>query len=73
MGKITKLTEEGEHCQNCGKSYLTIYRVPDKIWKKITPKKEEGGLLCIECADKGARKLGINLYWDACVGKWSEE
>ena len=54
-----------EHCQICGKGYLTIYHVPDEIWRKITPKKNEAGLLCIECADHRARELGIELYWYA--------
>ena len=27
-----------EHCQICGQPYETVYRVPDWIWKRITPK-----------------------------------
>ncbi len=54
-----------EHCQDCGKEFSVVYDVPDKVWKKITPKKGEGGILCIKCADKRAKKLGINLFWTA--------
>jgi len=52
-----------EHCQICKKGFLTVYDIPDKIWKKISPEKSESGALCIECADKRARKLGIDLFW----------
>jgi len=54
-----------EHCQICKKGFLTVYDVSDKVWKKISPEKSEGGTLCIECADKRARKLGIDLFWVA--------
>ena len=54
-----------EHCQICGKGYSTPYDIPDKVWKKITPRKGEGGLLCMECAEKRAKKLGIVLFWVA--------
>jgi len=59
-----------EHCQVCGKGYLTIYQVPDEIWKRITPKEGEAGLLCPECADTRARVLGIELYWSANDGSF---
>ena len=61
-----------EHCQICGKGYEMVYSVPDEIWSKITPKKGNG-LLCIECADKRARKLGIDLYWSANEGGWRDD
>ena len=56
---------KGEHCQICGKAYAMVYVVPNDIWAKITPKKGESGLLCVECADYRARELGIKLYWEA--------
>ena len=59
-----------EHCQVCGKGYLMVYSVPVKVWEKITPKEGEAGLLCIECADKRARKLGIELYWAGKEGEY---
>ena len=59
-----------EHCQVCGKGYLTIYSVPDEVWKKITPKSGEAGVLCIECADRISRELGIDLYWSAGIGEY---
>jgi len=59
-----------EHCQICGKGYLTVYHILDEIWNKITPKEGEAGLLCIECADKRAHDIGIELYWSANEGKY---
>ena len=54
-----------EHCQVCGKEYETVYSIPDEVWRKITPKDGEAGLLCIECADQRARRMGRELYWIA--------
>ncbi len=60
-----------EHCQVCGKEYSIVYSVPNEIWDKITPKEGHAGLLCIECADKRAKELGIELYWSAEEESWS--
>jgi len=59
-----------EKCQRCGKLYLTVYRLPNEIWKQISPKGDLSGLLCIECADKIAREKGLNLYWEAKQGEF---
>ena len=59
-----------ETCQDCEKKYSTIYTIPNEVWVKITPKLGEAGLLCIECADKRAAKIGINLYWNAGIDKY---
>jgi len=61
-----------EHCQICGKKYSTVYELPDEIWKKITPKSGESGLLCMECAEKRAEKLGIDLFWRAKEGEYAK-
>lgn len=58
----------GEHCDNCGGEYLTVYRLPDTIWAKITGR--ANGLLCPECADSLARDKGVELYWEAAVNKF---
>ena len=42
------------------------------MWKKITHKKGEAGSLCIECADKRDKKLGINLFWKAKEGEYEK-
>ena len=59
-----------ELCQICGMSYEIVYRVPDKVWAKIRPKRYSGGLLCLRCADFEARKKGITLYWEASIGEF---
>ena len=58
---------EGERCQCCGERYLTVYRLPDELWARITPRPESpgGGLLCPACADERARELGVLLVWSA--------
>lgn len=60
---------EGEHCQECGAAYDTVYWLPDDIWALITPKPDNAGagLLCPTCADKRARRAGIYLKWEATV------
>jgi len=55
----------GEHCQVCRREYTIVYSVPDDVWRKITPKAGEAGLLCPECADRRARGQGIHLMWRA--------
>ena len=61
-----------EHCQACGKEYLIVYSVPDEVWERITPKKDEAGLLCVECANQRAWGVGISLYWSAGIGGYPE-
>jgi len=58
-----------EYCDSCGKAYEIVYDVPDEIWDKITLKKGDG-FLCIECANKRADELGIDLYWSANEGEY---
>lgn len=58
-----------EYCDSCGKAYEIVYDVPDEIWDKITLKKGDG-FLCIECANKKAEELGIDLYWSANKGEY---
>lgn len=64
-GVYKKENKMSEKCQRCGKSYNTIYTLPNKIWRKISPKNSLSGLLCPECAEKAAREKGIILYWVA--------
>lgn len=60
----------GELCQACGELYQTVYMVPDAVWDQIA-----GGanLLCLMCADRRARKLGIRLYWEAEVDEYPRD
>lgn len=63
-----------EVCQACHQPYDTVYRVPDVVWKKISPKTIDGhgggGLLCPPCADARASKAGYFLFWSAEVGRY---
>lgn len=62
--------ERGELCGACQERYQTIYLVPDKVWDQIA-----GGtnLLCPKCADARARKLGVELYWEAEVDEFPRD
>ena len=66
-----KEKQESELCDRCGKRYLAIYSVPDRIWQNLhmmTP----AGLLCMMCADTIARKLGP-LWWEGELGQYPTE
>ena len=52
-----------EKCQICGKHYEYVYRISDKLWKKITGIKNGSGLRCIDCLDKEARGKDIYIYF----------
>ena len=61
---------ECEVCQQCSTHYSTIYRVSDEIWVQIAKRNDGGGLLCPVCADARASELGIQLYWEAAIGRY---
>lgn len=70
-----------ELCETCGRRYETVYRVPNDVWTKIAPRKDDlgphpehqyGGLLCPDCAAKAARDKGIELYFEASAGDWAD-
>ena len=59
-----------EVCQNCEGYYDTVFRVPTGVWEKLTGHADGGGLLCPACCDLLARRAGLELYWEATVGKY---
>ena len=68
-------------CDDCGRDYFIIYRVPNHIWTKICPKPETlgdyiehqfGGILCPDCAARKARDIGVTLYFNAENG-WDND
>ncbi len=63
-------SREGEVCDVCQERYPTVYLLSDEVWDEIS-----GGsnLLCLRCADGRARKLGIELFWEATVGEFPLE
>ena len=60
---------QGEHCQDCGAHYTTVYWLPTYVWVVVTPKPENlaAGLLCPACADRRADDAGMTLNWTAEV------
>lgn len=62
---------EGEHCDNCSEPYGYPWLAPDDVWAQITLSEyPEGGLLCIPCANRRARTLGLYLWWECAIGKY---
>ena len=64
---------DGEVCEACGDRYDTVYRIPDDVWAKITPREGSAGTLCLPCADRRASCAGISLFFEASVGRWDGE
>lgn len=60
----------GDQCADCYEPYLTVYLVPDAVWDQIA-----GGasVLCLRCADARARKLGVELCWEAEVDEFPRD
>lgn len=44
-------------CQGCGVKFKIDLIIPDKLWKKISPKKSKGGLLCGSCIIKQLEEI----------------
>jgi len=44
--------------------------VADDVWQRLTGRTDGGGLLCSTCCDLLARRVGIELYWEAAVGEY---
>ena len=59
--------DDMQQCTNCGRRYLTVYSVPDEVWRRIQPGfvPDNGLLLCPTCADRIAREHGVPLEWHA--------
>jgi len=51
-------------CQKCGHKYKLDLIIPDEIWRKITPSKNnEGGLLCPICIITEIEKIyGYSMF-----------
>jgi len=65
MSRIDLIEEEGEHCQACGRAYLSIgwWYADDDLWAEITDRSDGSGLLCPDCFGRMARAKGIGLRW----------
>ena len=51
-------------CANCGRRYGDEFGFPDlvvpaEVWRKISPRGDEGGLLCPSCMCERAYAVGI--------------
>lgn len=62
---LRAMAEEGERCNACGRLYLTVYRVPDDLWAKVTGRTDGGGTWCPTCFGFIASEKGYSLYWEA--------
>jgi hypothetical protein len=56
-----------EVCSICKREYRAVWTAPDDLWKKLNGG-NEGGLICMGCFDKIARKNGLVLYWECAAG-----
>ena len=54
-------------CQMCGKYYIVDFLVSDDLWKKISPKKNDSGLLCGKCIITKIEELNKNEYSYYCI------
>lgn len=57
-------------CFDCGRRYGDEYgfpdlMIPDDVWAKISPRGDEGGLLCPSCICRRAHAFGIT-----CVARF---
>jgi hypothetical protein len=58
---------ESERCDNCGKTYDTVYGVDDATWDRFAG---SNMCLCPACADKLARGKGLSPYWEMKHGEY---
>ena len=65
--------ELGELCCYCQRRYLTVYRIPDEGWERITGRKDGRGLLCPACCDALMKEAGLNPYWEATFDNYPTE
>lgn len=49
-------------CQRCGNQFKVDINIPDEIWIKISPKGNEGGLLCAKCIFESLENLGYGAF-----------
>ena len=55
-------SDEGEHCQSCGRGYSLVWTAPDAMWTAVTGR-TEGGLRCPDCFDREAWATVGLLRW----------
>lgn len=57
-------------CRDCGLEYaepaFADFVIPDAEWARISPSRDEGGILCANCMVKRAAELGIE-----CEGRFT--
>jgi hypothetical protein len=59
---IHPLFEAGEHCQDCGRSYV-LWHASDELYQKVHG--SLGGLLCPKCFSGQASRKGIHIKLEA--------
>jgi hypothetical protein len=68
VGHVAPDAGDGETCEVCGKKYLTVWKVSDDLWSRVTGH-PDSGLMCPRCFDNRAWEEGIELYWE-CGEDW---
>lgn len=63
MSKLTQRLWKGKSgCYDCGLDYQDDgwieAIIPDKIWNRISPTKDQSGILCITCISRRLKKAG---------------
>lgn len=53
----------GERCDDCGRAYPLWWCDDPALWGRIAEQTPYACLLCLNCFDKRARRLGIQLDW----------
>lgn len=60
------LGDDGERCQDCGRSYV-LWHADDDLYDLVTGRSSNGapasGLFCPSCFDRMAGRRGIDLRW----------
>jgi hypothetical protein len=59
LGTVQQPKSDTYSCQRCGRRDRMDAVVDDKIWKKISPNGDHGGILCLWCMDALCLEKGI--------------
>lgn len=60
---LAHITAVREFCHDCGRRQPIVWWADDELWKFVTGRYDEGGVLCPVCFDRRATRLGILLHW----------
>ena len=55
----------GYGCEECGREIMIDVLIDTKLWKEISPTRNEGGLLCAACIADEIAKTKSGKKWAA--------